>query len=372
MKVGVPTEIKTDEYRVALTPAGVRELVEHGHEVAIQAGAGEGSAISRRRVHVPGRVDPARRGRGVRVVRHDRQGQGAAGGRGRDARAAPHALHLPAPRAGPRAHARAGRVGRDLRRLRDRRGRARAAAAAGADERGRGQDRHPGGRVHAREAARRARDPARRRAGRGGGEGDDHRRRRGRHERGVHRARDGGHGLRLRPQHRPPARARHRLRRARRHVLRVDAGHRAAPARGRPRDRRGARARGEGAVRDPARAARADEAPGGARGRLDRPGRLLRDVAADDALRPDLRGRRRPALLRGQHAGRGAGHLDARADQRDAAVRAARRRRGRRAGARARTRAWPRASTSSPARSPTSRWRRRPASRTPSCSRRWR
>src|SRR4051794_34026008 len=46
MKVGVPTEIKTDEYRVALTPAGVRELVEHGHEVVIQAAAGEGSAIS--------------------------------------------------------------------------------------------------------------------------------------------------------------------------------------------------------------------------------------------------------------------------------------------------------------------------------------
>src|SRR3954452_7630108 len=45
MRVGVPTEIKTDEYRVALTPAGVRELVEHGHEVVIQAGAGEGSAI---------------------------------------------------------------------------------------------------------------------------------------------------------------------------------------------------------------------------------------------------------------------------------------------------------------------------------------
>jgi alanine dehydrogenase len=45
MKVGVPTEIKPDEYRVALTPAGVRELVDHGHEVLIQAGAGEGSAI---------------------------------------------------------------------------------------------------------------------------------------------------------------------------------------------------------------------------------------------------------------------------------------------------------------------------------------
>jgi alanine dehydrogenase len=46
VKVGVPTEIKTDEYRVALTPAGVRELVEHDHEVVVQAGAGEGSAIS--------------------------------------------------------------------------------------------------------------------------------------------------------------------------------------------------------------------------------------------------------------------------------------------------------------------------------------
>ena len=46
MVVGVPTEIKPDEYRVALTPIGVRELAEHGHEVVIEAGAGEGSAIS--------------------------------------------------------------------------------------------------------------------------------------------------------------------------------------------------------------------------------------------------------------------------------------------------------------------------------------
>jgi alanine dehydrogenase len=45
MKVGVPTEIKTDEYRVSLTPAGVRELVDRGHEVIIQAGAGLGSTI---------------------------------------------------------------------------------------------------------------------------------------------------------------------------------------------------------------------------------------------------------------------------------------------------------------------------------------
>jgi alanine dehydrogenase len=45
MKVGVPTETKPDEYRVAITPAGVRELVRNGHEVLIQRGAGEGSAI---------------------------------------------------------------------------------------------------------------------------------------------------------------------------------------------------------------------------------------------------------------------------------------------------------------------------------------
>jgi len=44
--VGVPREIKEDEYRVAITPAGVREMVEHGHQVLIEAGAGEGSAIA--------------------------------------------------------------------------------------------------------------------------------------------------------------------------------------------------------------------------------------------------------------------------------------------------------------------------------------
>jgi alanine dehydrogenase len=46
VKIGVPTEIKADEYRVALTPIGARELAEHGHEVVVQAAAGEGSGIS--------------------------------------------------------------------------------------------------------------------------------------------------------------------------------------------------------------------------------------------------------------------------------------------------------------------------------------
>jgi alanine dehydrogenase len=46
VRVGVPAEVKPDEYRVAITPAGVREMVEHGHELLIEAGAGEGSAIA--------------------------------------------------------------------------------------------------------------------------------------------------------------------------------------------------------------------------------------------------------------------------------------------------------------------------------------
>lgn len=44
--VGVPTEIKADERRVALTPAGARELVDRGHEVVVQAGAGAGVGLS--------------------------------------------------------------------------------------------------------------------------------------------------------------------------------------------------------------------------------------------------------------------------------------------------------------------------------------
>jgi alanine dehydrogenase len=45
MRVGVVREIKSDEYRVALTPAGARELVRRGHEVLVERGAGEGSAF---------------------------------------------------------------------------------------------------------------------------------------------------------------------------------------------------------------------------------------------------------------------------------------------------------------------------------------
>jgi alanine dehydrogenase len=48
MRIGVPKEIKVHEYRVGLTPASVRELVEHGHEVLVEARAGEAIGLSDR------------------------------------------------------------------------------------------------------------------------------------------------------------------------------------------------------------------------------------------------------------------------------------------------------------------------------------
>jgi alanine dehydrogenase len=46
MRIGVAKEIKSDEYRVALTPAGARELGQRGHDVIVETGAGEGSSFS--------------------------------------------------------------------------------------------------------------------------------------------------------------------------------------------------------------------------------------------------------------------------------------------------------------------------------------
>jgi len=45
MRIGVPSEVKDNEFRVALTPAGAHDLVAHGHDVLVQAGAGAGSSI---------------------------------------------------------------------------------------------------------------------------------------------------------------------------------------------------------------------------------------------------------------------------------------------------------------------------------------
>jgi alanine dehydrogenase len=61
LKIGVAKEIKTDEYRVALTPAGGRELGQRGHDVIVETGAGEGSSFT----------DAAYEAAGARIARVD-------------------------------------------------------------------------------------------------------------------------------------------------------------------------------------------------------------------------------------------------------------------------------------------------------------
>ena len=46
MKVGIPSEVKNNEFRVAITPAGVNELRLHDHDVYVQRDAGLGSSIT--------------------------------------------------------------------------------------------------------------------------------------------------------------------------------------------------------------------------------------------------------------------------------------------------------------------------------------
>ena len=60
MKVGVPKELKNHEYRVAITPSGVHELVRAGHEVFVEQDAGTGSAIPDADFVAAGAHDPAR------------------------------------------------------------------------------------------------------------------------------------------------------------------------------------------------------------------------------------------------------------------------------------------------------------------------
>ena len=321
MKVGVPTEIKPDEYRVSLTPAGARELADHGHDVIVQAGAGEGSAITDADYEAQGaRILPDAEAvfGEAEMVLGVKEPQPQEVAMLRPDHLLFTYLHLAPDPELTRGLCESGATCVAYETVEDADG---PAAAAGAHERGGGQDRHPGRRVHAREADGRPRAAAGRRARRGGRQGAGHRRRRGGHERRHDRHRHAGRDLRVRPQPRPPARAGEHPELARVHGVRLHAGDRAAPGRRRPGDRRGAGARRQGAARGHARAAEADEAQRGAGGRVDRPGRLLRDQPADHPLRPHLRGRRHHPLLRGQHARRGADHLDLRADQRDAAVR---------------------------------------------------
>ena len=128
------------------------------------------------------------------------------------------------------------------------------------------------------------------------------------------------------------------------------AGHRAAGDRGRPGDRGRADPRGQGAHAGQQRAGVPDEAGLGARGHRGRPGRLLRGHPRHDARRSDVHGAQLGVLLRRQHARRRAEHLDLRADQRDAALHGGAGPQGLAAGLPRRPLAGARASTPTPAR----------------------
>ena len=178
------------------------------------------------------------------------------------------------------------------------------------------------GAAHLMRAERRPRRADGRRLRRLRGQGRRHRRRRVRHERRRDRARHAGRGAAARPQHRPAAPGRRASTRATCRPSRPtptrSSGRCSTPTWSSARcscraPRRRRWSRNELVV--------ADEAGLGARRHLDRPGRLLRGLPADHARRPDLPGARLGLLLRGEHARRGAAHLDLRADQRHAALR---------------------------------------------------
>ena len=94
MIVGVPKEIKADEYRVAMLPVGVEELTTPGHTVLIEAGAGQGSGITDAQYAAAGATIVDGRGRDLGAGRPDRQGQGAAAVGVAAAPAGPGRLHL--------------------------------------------------------------------------------------------------------------------------------------------------------------------------------------------------------------------------------------------------------------------------------------
>ena len=241
----------------------------------------------------------------------------------------------------------------------------RVAAAARPDVRGRRPAGPAGRRVPPDARRRRPRRADGRRLRRVRGQGRGHRRRRLRHERRRDRARHAGRGAAAGQEHRPAARRPTPIYRGHlqtvasnayeveRAVLDADLviGAVLVP---------GAKAPDAGLQR----AGLPDEAGQRAGRHLDRPGRLLRGLAADHARRPGLPGARVDLLLRGEHARRGAAHQHLRADQRHPAVRAgAGQPRLARGAARA-TRRWRWASTPTTGRSPTARSPRRTAWRT--------
>ena len=200
MLIGVPKEIKDNEYRVGIVPSTVRELTDNGHQVLIETAAGAGAGLP----------DADYRAAGAEIVADadavygraelGREGEGAARRRAQEAAPRPGAVRLSASRPRPRADRGFAALGRHRDRLRDGDEPAGRAAVIDADVRSR---RPHGG------ACRRAvpgkgewrprRAPVRR-AGRVAGDRRHSRRRRRRHQCRAGRVRHGRRGRRARPQ----------------------------------------------------------------------------------------------------------------------------------------------------------------------------
>ena len=231
MRIGVPTEIKADEYRVAITPAGVRELTSRGHEVLVQAGAGEGSAMDDEQFAAQGArivADARRVFAEAELVLKVKEPQAEEVEMLRAGQTLFTYLHLAAEPELARGLMTRARPASPTRPSRTRDGRLPLLAPMS----------EVAGKIATQAGAFMLEKPLGGRGillggvpGRGGGDGARDRRRRGRHERGVHRDRHAGRRVRVRPLDRPPARTRSRLRGARLDGLLLDARDRGDAAR---------------------------------------------------------------------------------------------------------------------------------------------
>ncbi len=328
MLIGVPREIKDNEFRVGLTPASVAELMHHGHQVLVEGSAGIGSGLA----------DAEYVAAGATIVEAPREIFARA----------EMIVKVKEPLAEERKLLRRGQIlftylhlAPDLAQTMD-------LIASGATciayetvtspygglplltpmSEVAGRLAPQVGRACAGEGAGRTRHSARRRARRAGGRGDRSRRRRFRNPRRDDRARHGRERHRRRQVERGAAPPFRTVRHRRSHHL-FDA-----------RDDRRLVKRADlliGAVLVPGAAA--PKLVTRAMLSTMKPGAVIVDVAIDQGgccetsnatthSRPDLCRRRRRALLRRQHARRGRAHLDLRAQQRDAALRARDRRQG--------------------------------------------
>ena len=310
MKVGIPREVKNHEYRVAITPAGVHELVRNGHDVFVEAGAGLGSSIT----------DEEFAAAGAKILADADEVWGTADlvlkvkepiaeeyHRMREGQILFTYLHLAA---SPRVHRRAARPQGHRHRVRDRRAARPSLPLLAPMSEVAGRLAPQVGAYHLMRAGRRPRRADGRRPGVyaakvvviGAGVSG--------HERGRDRARHAGRGDCCWTRTSTSCASRTRSTRATCRPSR--------PTRTRSRRRSLDADLVIGAVLVPGAKAPTlisnelvspDEAGQRARRHLDRPGRLLRGLAPDHARRPGLHGAQLRLLLRREHARRGAAHL---------------------------------------------------------------